>query len=254
MEIRRGKKGLVERGSILKLNIKKKNLIRGLIGKTYTMGTARYHGGVEHEGIVPRAVDLLFDLLATPSARSSPPPAPVSQLSYGRSRMRPPRSSASSGAASTPPITPPASITHQQQQTRRHTVKVSFVEIYNEELIDLLNPALPSERSPITIREDVKGQIYWTGVKEMTVHNADDVLTYLQQGTANRATGATDMNEKSSRSHAILSISLKQEKWIPRTARRAGQDETGAAAGDWVITTSKFHFVDLAGSERVSYK
>ncbi|KAG2217816.1 hypothetical protein INT45_005417, partial [Circinella minor] len=221
-------------------------------GKTYTMGTARYNGGVEHEGIVPRAVDLLFDLLATPSsARSSPPPAPVSQLSYGRSRMRPPRSSASSAAASTPPITPPASITHQQQQTRRHTVKVSFVEIYNEELIDLLNPASPSERQPITIREDVKGQIYWTGVKEMTVQNADDVLAYLQQGTANRATGATDMNEKSSRSHAILSISLKQEKWMPRTTRRTGQDETGAPAGDWVITTSKFHFVDLAGSERL---
>ncbi|KAI9256630.1 P-loop containing nucleoside triphosphate hydrolase protein [Phascolomyces articulosus] len=223
-------------------------------GKTYTMGTAQYSGGVEHEGIVPRAVDLLFDLLASPSsARSTPPPSsqlPSSSLSFGRSRMRPPRSTASS--ATTPPTTPPASIT-QQHQTRRHTVKVSFVEIYNEELIDLLNPALPSERPPITIREDVKGQIYWTGVKEMTVHNADDVMTYLQQGTLNRATGATDMNEKSSRSHAILSISLKQEKWMPRTKRGGAnhEDGTGITAGDWVITTSKFHFVDLAGSERL---
>lgn len=53
---------------------------------------------------------------------------------------------------------------------------MSFVEIYNEELIDLLNFAPPNERPPVTIREDTKGQIYWTGVKEMNVTNTDDVL------------------------------------------------------------------------------
>lgn len=86
------------------------------------------------------------------------------------------------------------------------------------------------------------------------------------------------MNEKSSRSHAIFSVSLKQEKWIPSTststekpkrptssmstrssitpntssrlfnAAAAAQDDNG----EWLITTSKFHFVDLAGSERVN--
>ncbi|KAI9490068.1 P-loop containing nucleoside triphosphate hydrolase protein [Zychaea mexicana] len=220
-------------------------------GKTYTMGTAQYNGGVEHDGIVPRAVDLLFDLLATaggggatgssiggtsPSARSSPAPS----VNYSKSRMRAPRSA-------TPPTTPPASAAGATQH--RYSVKVSFVEIYNEELIDLLNPAPPTERPPITIREDVKGQIYWTGVKEMPVQNADDIMMYLQQGTLNRATGATDMNEKSSRSHAILSITLKQERWTPRKqrAQQLGQED----AGDWIITTSKFHFVDLAGSERL---
>lgn len=83
------------------------------------------------------------------------------------------------------------------------------------------------------------------------------------------------MNEKSSRSHAILSITLKQEKWVPASSRSSsptpaklgarGQKGGGSARleghsqpqasgedGDWIITTSKCHFVDLAGSERVS--
>jgi hypothetical protein len=58
----------------------------------------------------------------------------------------------------------------------RHTVHVSFVEIYNEELIDLLNPAPPHERPPATIREDTKGHIHWTGVKEVAVNSAEEVL------------------------------------------------------------------------------
>jgi hypothetical protein len=84
------------------------------------------------------------------------------------------------------------------------------------------------------------------------------------------------MNEKSSRSHAIFSVSLKQEKWMPSTStstdkRRptsslstrssitpntsrlfnAANQQQQEENGEWLITTSKFHFVDLAGSERV---
>lgn len=104
--------------------------------------------------------------------------------------------------------------------------------------------------------------------------------SFLQQGTENRATGSTDMNDVSSRSHAIFSVTLKQEKWVPSspTSSRAAspvpsklqqskqQQRLSANTkgpnnnsnnptedGDWVITNSKFHFVDLAGSERVSF-
>lgn len=77
------------------------------------------------------------------------------------------------------------------------------------------------------------------------------------------------MNEKSSRSHAIFSVSLKHEKWVPNGNNRSEspipgsrktkpQSSLGARAGhedgEVVITSSKFHFVDLAGSERVSNK
>jgi hypothetical protein len=78
------------------------------------------------------------------------------------------------------------------------------------------------------------------------------------------------MNEKSSRSHAIFSVSLKQEKWVPsdtpkkptrpasalsntRSPSRLSNNILQQDEGEWLITTSKFHFVDLAGSERVSY-
>jgi hypothetical protein len=83
------------------------------------------------------------------------------------------------------------------------------------------------------------------------------------------------MNEKSSRSHAIFSVTLKQEKFVPSSPqssraaspnpaakkqqpRNPGRPSVSAASnsntedGDWVITSSKFHFVDLAGSERVN--
>lgn len=101
------------------------------------------------------------------------------------------------------------------------------------------------------------------------------LFSFLQQGTENRATGSTDMNDVSSRSHAIFSVTLKQEKWVPsspqssraasplptKNQQQSKQQQRLSTAnrsnsnpsedGDWVITNSKFHFVDLAGSERV---
>ncbi|CDH52276.1 kinesin group protein [Lichtheimia corymbifera JMRC:FSU:9682] len=232
-------------------------------GKTYTMGTAQHHGSydMEHEGIVPRAVSLLFDILQQNDTRSPSPTSSCSSASRPQSRMRPPGGSRLMMA--------PSSMQQRQQSKFRYTVKVSFIEIYNEELVDLLNPAPPNERPPITIREDTKGHIYWAGLREMTVHSADDVLSYLEQGTQNRATGSTDMNEKSSRSHAILSVTLRQERWADKNGggnsrpvspspslrgKRGGTSNSKASGdgdGEWIITTSKFHFVDLAGSERL---
>ncbi|KAL4212137.1 kinesin-domain-containing protein [Rhizopus microsporus] len=219
-------------------------------GKTYTMGTAQHDQQInpKEEGIIPRAMSLLFDSLLQKS---------MDQPVNGVRSLRVPAQTSG--------------------QKYRYSVKVSFVEIYNEELIDLLNPAPPHEKPPVTIREDTKGHIYWTGVKEVSVNNTDDVLYYLQQGTQNRATGFTDMNEKSSRSHAIFSVTLKQEKWVPGNSQSGRASPTPSRAqspkqqrlsmisrysssnsnnnnaedGDWVITSSKFHFVDLAGSERL---
>lgn len=92
---------------------------------------------------------------------------------------------------------------------------------------------------PIQIREDSRGNIYWTGVREVIVNTFDDVLSQLVYGGERRRVGSTDMNEKSSRSHAIFSVALKREVW--------NNDESG----NWTTTNSKFHFVDLAGSERL---
>ncbi|KAI7896563.1 P-loop containing nucleoside triphosphate hydrolase protein, partial [Mucor mucedo] len=234
-------------------------------GKTYTMGTALHTGkpDPEQEGIVPRAMALLFDLLHQQQQQNDIITSASSSVN---------NDSASRNQRSLRPV---SQIHHQsnQKSTYRYSVKVSFVEIYNEELIDLLNSAHPSEKPPVTIREDTKGHIYWTGVKEMVVNNTNDVLCFLQQGTENRATGSTDMNDVSSRSHAIFSVTLKQEKWVPSSPQSsraasplpnkqqhskqqrlstAGRSNSNPSEdGDWVITNSKFHFVDLAGSERL---
>ncbi|KAI8580101.1 hypothetical protein K450DRAFT_156383, partial [Umbelopsis ramanniana AG] len=133
---------------------------------------------------------------------------------------------------------------------------ISFIEIYNEELIDLLNDAPPEARPAITVREDMKGQLIWSGVTEATASSVEQVMRYLEQGTQNRATGSTDMNEKSSRSHAIFTVMLRQEKWSLNVRALIGKMEQKAVSttsqeGETVVLQSKFHFVDLAGSERL---
>ncbi|KAI8096408.1 uncharacterized protein BX664DRAFT_259172, partial [Halteromyces radiatus] len=207
-------------------------------GKTHTiMGST----DPDQEGIIPRAMFAFFQRLypnspsSSPSSSSSSTKRSTSNATFppSNSGLRLPRRAISStklrpvsmittnnNANSSPLRRGSAPIIQDDvcDKSPRYTVHVSFVEIYNEELIDLLNPAPPNERPPATIREDTKGHIHWTGVKEVVVNNADDVLRYLQIGTDNRATGSTDMNAKSSRSHAIFSVTLKQEKWVPSTS------------------------------------
>jgi len=57
------------------------------------------------------------------------------------------------------------------------TFRVSFVEIYNEDLIDLLVKG--DFRPPVTIREDAKGNIFWTGVQEIVVSSVEEVIQYV---------------------------------------------------------------------------
>ncbi|KAI7882048.1 kinesin-domain-containing protein [Lichtheimia hyalospora FSU 10163] len=282
-------------------------------GKTYTMGTeVSDHPHPDHQGIIPRAMAALFqELYSDPTSSSSSTSRTSSPLSStpkiskrhssnavnNNSNLKAPSRLMRPSSMLTPPsnLSRRASFSVEQQQqrqqpaNRRFSVKVSFVEIYNEDLVDLLNPAPADEKPPVTIREDTKGQIYWTGVKEVPVDSTEDVLRYLQMGTQNRATGSTDMNAKSSRSHAIFSVTLRQEKWIvtpkasvstmstsqqrpptptsSRSSMMLGRRSSGVNVkamvqelqhtnpnsddGKWVVSHSKFHFVDLAGSERL---
>ncbi|KAJ3289845.1 hypothetical protein HK104_007174, partial [Borealophlyctis nickersoniae] len=144
-----------------------------------------------------------------------------------------------------------------------HELTVSFLEIYNEDLIDLLNIKRPSTLSPpppmipgvsgasggsvVTIREDPNGSIYWSGAKEFTADTTEQVLKLLIAGLEHRQTNTTDMNKTSSRSHAIFALTLRQQKFM----KSAGASPTSKDGGDWAIITSKFNFVDLAGSERL---
>ncbi|WWC89409.1 uncharacterized protein L201_004333 [Kwoniella dendrophila CBS 6074] len=86
--------------------------------------------------------------------------------------------------------------------------RLSFLELYNEEIIDLL----AGTGVAIQVREERDGRIVWAGVKEVKVRSLEEVMQLLQEGSTRRKTGETNMNATSSRSHAIFSLTLVQKK------------------------------------------
>eukprot|EP00668_Euglena_longa_P015698 GGOE01019828.1.p1 GENE.GGOE01019828.1~~GGOE01019828.1.p1 ORF type:complete len:1054 (-),score=372.77 GGOE01019828.1:389-3259(-) len=118
------------------------------------------------------------------------------------------------------------------------TVKVSYLEIHNEAIRDLLHP-LTHPRS-IHIREDGQGGILVMGVQEVLVERRAEVCELLESGNVQRSTAATLMNDTSSRSHSIFTLTMEQ---------RYRQPDGSSAPENFIL--SKFHLVDLAGSERV---
>lgn len=135
-------------------------------------------------------------------------------------------------------------------------LKATYVEIYNEQLRDLLLPEhIPGhERSPVTIREDTKGNIILTGLRQIEINSVEDLLNALNFGSTVRQTDATAINARSSRSHAVFSLNLVQKKpGFPSTQDKRHSVPVEAMSGGeaWTTTDSKMHFVDLAGSERL---
>ncbi|NXH17070.1 KIF27 protein, partial [Bucco capensis] len=127
-------------------------------------------------------------------------------------------------------------------------VKVSYIEVYKEELRDLLE--LETSAKELHIREDEKGNTVIVGAKEFKVECTDEVISLLESGNAARHTGTTQMNEHSSRSHAIFTISICQKQFVePQKNTDAIQDSSCKSVQ---MIASKFNFVDLAGSERVT--
>ncbi|NWS67332.1 KIF27 protein, partial [Crotophaga sulcirostris] len=127
-------------------------------------------------------------------------------------------------------------------------VKVSYIEVYKEDLRDLLE--LDTSVKGLHIREDEKGNTVIVGAKEFQVECADEVISLLESGNAARHTGVTQMNEHSSRSHAIFTISICQKRSAESQKNiDAVQDSSGKSVQ---MIASEFHFVDLAGSERVT--
>ena len=187
-------------------------------GKTFTMGSGSHLVSEDDVGLIPRVINEIFERCET--VRREEP------LEAG------------GGEEAT-------------QTTFR--IRCQFLEIHNEEVKDLLDPSsapTTSSRSAaskngsqgpsggIAIRENGSGQIVVAGAKEEEVGTREDLMRLLEMGSASRTTGDTRMNAHSSRSHAIFTIFLDQDRGGPQ--RDAGEGRLSA----------KFHLVDLAGSER----
>lgn len=120
-----------------------------------------------------------------------------------------------------------------------YNVRVSYFEVYNEHVRDLLVAPSPAGRAPnyLKIRESPTEGPYVKDLTEMPVRNIDEILRFMTMGDASRTTASTKMNDTSSRSHAVFTIMLKQIHHDMET------DET-------TERSSRIRLVDLAGSER----
>ena len=129
------------------------------------------------------------------------------------------------------------------------TVKVSFLELYNEELTDLLSNEEPStfpasnapksadDKKALRLLEDKNGVVV-QGLEEVIVRSAAEIYSVLDKGTAKRRTAATLLNSRSSRSHSIFTVTIHLKEATPE--------------GEDVIKIGKLNLVDLAGSENIN--
>lgn len=111
---------------------------------------------------------------------------------------------------------------------------VSYLEIYNEQIRDLLIPNSPAN---LNLRES-DGRVVVPGLSEQTPASAQEVVSMIIAANANRAVSATEANAVSSRSHAVLCVNVKQKS------------RTAAMSEDYTMAT--LSIIDLAGSERAS--
>ncbi|XP_057490138.1 kinesin-like protein KIN-4A [Actinidia eriantha] len=181
-------------------------------GKTYTMGTS-FKDGCQ-TGLIPQVMNALFSKIET---------------------------------------------LKNQSEFQLH---VSFIEILKEEVQDLLDPTSVNKsettnghvgkvvvpgKPPIQIRESSNGVITLAGSTEVSVTTLKEMASYLEQGSLNRATGSTNMNNQSSRSHAIFTITLEQMRKL--NPAFPGDSSLNESMSEEYLC-AKLHLVDLAGSER----
>uniref|UniRef100_A0A8D0YHV3 Kinesin-like protein KIF19 n=1 Tax=Sus scrofa TaxID=9823 RepID=A0A8D0YHV3_PIG len=115
-----------------------------------------------------------------------------------------------------------------------YEVSMSYLEIYNEMIRDLLNPAL----GYLELREDSKGVIQVAGITEVSTINAKEIMQLLMKGNRQRTQEPTAANQTSSRSHAVLQVAVRQRSRVRNILQEVRQ--------------GRLFMVDLAGSERAS--
>ncbi|KAJ0084104.1 hypothetical protein Patl1_30819 [Pistacia atlantica] len=131
-----------------------------------------------------------------------------------------------------------------EAQNAEYSMKVTFLELYNEEISDLLALEETSKfiddksKKPIALMEDGKGGVFVRGLEEEVVTTANEIYKILEKGSAKRRTAETLLNKQSSRSHSIFSITIHIKECTPE--------------GEEMIKCGKLNLVDLAGSENIS--
>jgi chromosome segregation ATPase len=170
-------------------------------GKSHTMLGKAECNESQHKGVLPRAIQQIFNQIQTQQAEFS---RANNEVSY--------------------------------------SVQLSYLEIYNEKIYDCLEQSQANSRmqqKSLELRENDTEGVFVQGLIKKSVLNDEEALSLVELGSKNRRVGETAHNSVSSRSHAIISLSLE---------KRITDSRSGASS----VTNSKLYLVDLAGSERYS--
>ncbi|KAL4919399.1 kinesin motor domain-containing protein [Aspergillus aurantiobrunneus] len=134
---------------------------------------------------------------------------------------------------------------------REFLLRVSYLEIYNEKIHDLLSASIgpaTSQQEEIKLREDSKRGVYATPLKEEIVQSPTQLLRVIARGDHARRTSSTQFNARSSRSHAVVQIVVESRERVP--AGTTQDRRSGLVPGG--VRVSTLSLIDLAGSERAA--
>jgi kinesin family member 11 len=165
---------------------------------------------------------------------------------------------------------------HLEANVADYSVKVTYVELYNEELRDLLSPSLSApagSEQPMSkgsgaggtsqsaqtgngngkdagpkIFEDARGGVFIQGLEEAFVRNAHEAIEQLRKGSERRQIAATKFNDHSSRSHSVFTVTVHTKT---ESSSGIGGSGSGNVPGEDYLRTGKLNLVDLAGSENI---
>ncbi|XP_074593708.1 kinesin-like protein KIF23 [Brevipalpus obovatus] len=253
-----------------------KDLLNGKNGLLFTYGitssgkTFTVTGNSQDCGILPRTLDVIFNsiseslskfkLVFKPDGQNAfeVRSAPDAILEWQKEKLVSRTPSAASG---TPRVRRREADDMKEWEQREKiadsvefetkdnmfAVFVSYVEIYNNYIYDLLDEDTPSDQfrskqpQSKVLREDRKRRVYVNGVNEVEVRNADEAFDLFVKGIRRRRMAHTALNTESSRSHSVFNIRVVQ----------APVDCDGEAIRDEkLVNISQLSLVDLAGSER----
>jgi centromeric protein E len=144
----------------------------------------------------------------------------------------------------------------RETPSREFLLRVSYLEIYNEKIHDLLSaspagtgPGVPQQEE-IKLREDSKRGVYASPLKEEIVQSPTQLLRVIARGDHARRTSSTQFNARSSRSHAVVQIVVESRERIPGSGAMGDNKRSGLLPGG--VRVSTLSLIDLAGSERAA--
>lgn len=165
------------------------------------------------------------------------------------------------GTASSPGVIPLA-ITDifsyiRETPSREFLLRVSYLEIYNEKIHDLLSMSTgagvggPVAQEEIKLREDSKRGVYASPLKEEIVQSPTQLLRVIARGDQARRTASTQFNSRSSRSHAVVQIVVESRERVPGGPTASAENKRSALLPGGV-RVSTLSLIDLAGSEKAA--